>query len=657
MKKSKLSLGLIACLLSVGGLAGCDSNTVRSSSDGVLLSYTVDGGKPINVKADDILKEYYDDSSKYQAIFDSIYSVLKINYFSAKRDTITLSDGTKVELGKPQMATIKADAEDKVANDKKKATDNASENGTKYKKEFEAILSEQGVKTEEELLEKYIKDLQKERFDDNLYDYYVNEIRGEAGVKELERKVNGKTYTFTWNGYLEDKSPYHMSHIMVELSDSSDTNYSNGTISQENVESLYSIVSQLASGEQTFRYLAQYSDDTSSGEKSGDLGIMDYDTGFVNEFKLGIYAYEQLYLGVTPSYKGVQSKTKIDADDADEYLKQVKTLFGQGGKGEVPLVSIDKIEELNDFKDKKLDINDKPVIEGGELVLPRNVLYNKYLNRHAVFFIEGTHTAATPNFVNVDFNGTVKTVLCADGDPTKPIVCVRASSQGKQEIHFMVVNRSPFVADPKVSLEDYYTTYYYDQPYYPKKDGKKLDTYTSFLGEDTETSQPRADEVASKLKSFDSDKLTKYAFLKFMADEKLEFTKESKAIEEALMKWIVTSVEKKENEADESWTKTWDEYLDKLARQNSERKKLVPEICNQFFDYANDTEQKLKDVLPFDSLSAVDIEEIKNSGQIMDTNKDGTITEAEFKAYWNATSVSDAFNKEGGIFNDGKTHK
>ena len=624
MKKSKLSLGLIACLLSVGSLAGCDSNKVRSSNDGVLLSYTINGGKPVSIKADDILKEYYDDSTKYQAIFDAIYSVIKINYFNVIDETVTLSDGSKVHLGKDQMDAIKADAEDKVANDKKKATDNADANGTKYKTEFEAILTEQGVKTEEELLAKYIKDLQKERFDDNLYDYYTSEVRGEAGTKSITRKVNGVNYTFDWNGYLQEQSPYHVSHLMVEIGDSSDTNYSNGTITEDNADSLYDVVSELASGEQKFSYLAySKSDDSGSAEKSGDLGIMDYSAGtdFIDEFKLGIYAYEQLYLNVNASYKGVESKIKIAADDKAEYRKQVKTLFNLAYDTDIPTVPMWVFEDLFKYKDKKSDENNKPVIEGAELVLPRNVLYNKYLNRHAIFFISGLNEEG--NFASVNFNGTHEYVLCADDDPTKPIVCVRGSSGGKQEIHFMVVNRSPFIEDPKVSLDQYYTTYYYDQPLYPKgTDGKKLETYASFLGAETKDSQPRAEEVASKLKSFDSDKLTKYAFLKFMKEEKLEFTKESKGIEEALMKWIITSVEQKENEQKESWTKRWDKYLDKLARQNSERKKLVPELCVDFFDYANDSSTTLNDVIAFESLNAEQLQEILNSAQIMDVSID-----------------------------------
>ena len=93
MKKSKLSLGLISCLLSVGTLAGCD--TLKSSSDGVLLRYTVDGVEG-QITADEILNEYYNDSTKYQAIYDTIYSVIARNYFSKDRGEKEYQPGVKV---------------------------------------------------------------------------------------------------------------------------------------------------------------------------------------------------------------------------------------------------------------------------------------------------------------------------------------------------------------------------------------------------------------------------------------------------------------------------------------------------------------------------------------------------------------------------------
>ena len=233
MKKTKLSLGLISCLLSVGTLAGCD--TLKSSSDGVLLSYTVDGIEGVQtITADQILGDYYNDSTKYQAIYDTIYSVIARNYFSAERKAPTDSNYSDVKLGKPQMQKIERDAREKVSDDKDTAQTNADTNNTKYKKEFEAILESKGVDSEEELYNKYVEELQKETFENNFYTYFVEDIKnGDANTK-----LEGEANPF-WTGYFEDQVPYHVSHILVKLADTSDTNYHNGTISQANAERLY----------------------------------------------------------------------------------------------------------------------------------------------------------------------------------------------------------------------------------------------------------------------------------------------------------------------------------------------------------------------------------------------------------------------------------
>ncbi len=640
MKKSKLSLGMIACLLSVGSLAGCDP--VKSSDKGYLLSYTVDGTTTYKV-ADDILKEYYDDSDKYQAIFDAIFKVIKRNYFSVDRGTKKYN-GVTIKLGKPQMTKINAEADKKVAIDKQTAEDNADANGTRYKKEFDAILSENGVKTEEELHAKYVGEIQEETFDENFYTYFVDEMRGDNAPYKVNLKTLGKD--FVWDGYLKDQHPYHMSHLMIELADKSDTNYADGTISEDNAKNLYTAVKELkdASSFQLAAY--SLSDDESSRAKYGDLGIMDYDTGFINEFKLGIYAYEQFYLGKDASGKAIDASSF-----SEKYIDAVNELFNfaDDHAAHVPTVPYSVFEELNSYSEAETDENSKPVIEGADLVFPRNVIYNKYLNRHAVFFVEGAdnNEDTNGNFRTVSFNGEEKVVLCADDDPTKPIVCVRGSSQGKQEIHFMVVNRSP-LSTYEVEDKDYYNTYYYSQDMYPHKaDGTKLDTYTNFVGDERDDSEPRAQEIASKFKSFDSDKLNKYIFLKFMNVEKLTFEKDCKEIEKALMNWILTSVEKKENEKSENWKKTWNEYLDKLSRENAERKKLIPQACKYVFSKANE-DLKLDEVYPYANLTAEEISEIETLA--------AEIIEMDVKTYWETTKTSDAFKKEGGLFNDGKAH-
>ena len=69
MKKSKLALGLMAAMLTGGVLASCD-NTVKYSSDGIILTYKDGNGNEHKVKADDLFTDYYNDSTKYQSIFE-----------------------------------------------------------------------------------------------------------------------------------------------------------------------------------------------------------------------------------------------------------------------------------------------------------------------------------------------------------------------------------------------------------------------------------------------------------------------------------------------------------------------------------------------------------------------------------------------------------
>ena len=655
MKKSKLSLGLISCLLSVGTLAGC--NTLKSSSDGVLLKFTVDGAES-KITADDILAEYYNDSSKYQAIYDTIYSVIARNYFAKDRETVTYGTNQPLTLGKPQMETIERDAREKVSDDKDTAQTNADTNNTKYKKEFETILESKGVKSEEELFDKYVEELQKETFENNFYTYHVEEIKNANNGAAIAVKslADGTKDVFSWNGYLKDQLPYHMSHILVKLADTSDTNYYNGTISEENAERLYNVVSALGSGEKTFAKIAyDYNEDPGSKlEKEGDLGIMDYDTSFINEFKLGIYAYEQFYNGTDVT------GSKIDASSVkDSYLKAAKDAFDLENETDLPTVDMSVFAELKDVAKEDKDENGKAVIENSSLVYPRNIIYNKYLNRHAVFFIEDTSTTPGANFL--DYKG--KKILCADGDVTKPIIAVRASSGGEQEIHLMVVNRSPFATgEGLVPLEKYYTTYYPEQKgFYPEDaSGKQLKTYVNFRTNEVSETKSRAEEFASKLKSYNSDKLGKYIFLKYANEEKIQFEEENKALAEALMKWISTSIEKAEEEKEESWTKTWNEYIDKLVRQNSERKKLVPQACKIGFKKANDSHsfnEMLADSTNYPEVDADFIDNLKKT--LVDDLKFAgySETEAETKAneYLNE-KAQDWFKKEGGLCNDGKAH-
>ena len=516
--------------------------------------------------------------------------------------------------------------------------------------------------------------------------YKIEDIKnGNADVQ-----IDGKQF---WTGYLNDKLPYHVSHILVKLADSSDTNYYNGTISEANAERLYNVIDELGAGSKKFAKIAKtYNEDPGSKDKEGDLGIMDYDTSFINEFKLGIYAYEQLYKKTNVADSKIDMNKDASAKIVDNYNDAVAEAFKEVD-GNLPTVEWSVFDELKAVAKDETDENGKAVIENATLVYPRNIIYNKYLNRHAVFFISNGSTdngnyKVINGFSDATTTGAAndKAILCADGDPTKPIIAVRASSGGEQEIHLMVVNRSPFDGENKVdpetnetrvkvlngvSLTEYYTTFYPAQDFYPtyKSDyevealrGKAMTTYVNFLTNEASDTKSRAEEFASKLKSYDSDKLGKYIFLKYMQEEKIEF--ENSTLKEALMKWITTSVEKSQEEKDESWTKTWNEYIDKLVRQNSERTKLVPQACKIGFKKANNSlsfnEMRAaneSDPNDYPEVTAAFITDLKDT-LVEDLMFAGyTALEADTKAdEYLAEKVQDWFKKEGGLCNDGKAH-
>ena len=655
MNKSKLAVGLMTAVLSVGALAGCD-NTVKYSSDGTILTYKDGNGQDHKVTADDLFIDYYNDSTKYQSIFDSIYSIVVKNYFTI--DDSTTYQGQTIPLGKGQMPQINEDARVKVEADKNTAQTNADNNGTSYDKEFEAILSSKGVDTEEKLTEKYVEELQKEKFDENFYKYFIDDIKK---GKKLESEAELDTQL--WTGYFKDMLPYHVSHVLVKLEDGSGTNYSNGTISEDNAKKLFNVVEALENknGEDTFRTIAKrFSEDTGSAANYGDLGIMDYSTGYVNEFKLGIYAYEN-FVG---NYKEQASAdtSKIKVPNKDSYLEAVGKSFGLTSATDIPEIPYSVFKELKDYSEKVKDGEDEAVLEDSANFYPRNIIYNKYLNRHSVAFITDTaetaeidnHATGFKAYTSGALSG--KNVLSVKvANEWTPILVTRAGSD-YQGIHFIVVNRSPFAGEGAdkvvdgVTLNDYYTTFYPDQKGYPVDENQSpLKTYINFTSSETADTKSRAESLKSTLKSFDSDRLNKYIFRKYFEKEKITITDATLA--DALDKWIDRGLVKKEDETKEAWEKTWRDYVDTLQKQNDERTKLVSEACKIGYAHANDSkllndeEYKVDGVTLYDRMA----EFLTKEGHAADIEK-------YLGSASNPKKVSDLFKVKGGLCNDGKAH-
>lgn len=714
MKKSKLTVGIMTAILAAGTLAGCD-NTVKYNAEGKIITYQVGDNDPVDVKADDLLEDYYKDSSKFQSIFDAINSIVVRNYFSKDpfieevdiktKDSTGKIVTTKKQLGKPQMPQIELDAEKKVDSDKKTAQTNADNNGTSYNDEFKAILDSHGAEDEADLKKKYVDELKKTTFEDNFYKYFVEDIKNGDEDYVYESSEGDKQL---WNGYFNDMVPYHVSHILVKVEDGSGTNYANGTISEDNAKKLFNVVDALAKGDDSFRTIAhRFSEDTGSAANYGDLGIMDYSTGYVNEFKLGVYAYEN-FLTKGEVKEAVQaSNIKIpgNGDDLDpdnvtgiakSFLDESEKAFGQA----VPEIDYDVFVQLNKEAKTDKDKNGKSVIDDSANFYPRNIIYNKHLNRHSVALI----TTASPAVVaDVDAkvnttgfvkNGTgedcgldiaglaagkyVLAVKTASG--WTPVLCTRAGSD-YQGIHFIIVNRSNFVMEDEneVSRSEYYTTYYPEQddyPVYPEghaNAGNPKPTYINYASSAVSDTQTKANSLLSTLKSYDSERLNKYIFEKYFEMEGIELKDEKLA--EILSMWVSRGFDKKEQEKNDAWEKTWNDYIDTLRKQNSDRSQLVSDACRLAYVYGNGLDENRQQVTVGDMLgelaqAMVDAKEIDpetgnvftleaakkyiksiriGSGVIkpQGTDKD-LIKETD--------PISVLFKKEGALCNDGKEH-
>lgn len=166
---------------------------------------------------------------------------------------------------------------------KEEAHNNADANGTSYKKEWNAILENKGVESEKELIEQLTYNELQSHLQDEYYDLNSDEL--------LE-------------DYLNEMLPYHVRHILVKVSASAGT-LARGTITQSEALKLASVVRRMANlnedgtvkkTTETFGEVAfQASEDTGSASLYGNLDVMTTSTSFVNEFKLGIYAYESLF--------------------------------------------------------------------------------------------------------------------------------------------------------------------------------------------------------------------------------------------------------------------------------------------------------------------------------------------------------------------------
>lgn len=634
MKKSKLAIGLMSALLSVGALAACSD--VSYDKDGVILTYTGKDNVKVKYTASDLLTDEFKKSENYQVLFDEIYKIIIKNYF-------TEVDVDQPEFGAKQLASLKTKAQEAVKGDKQTASRKAESNGTSYDTEFSAILKEKNCENEDELFDYYLYQYEEETFNDNFEKVAKNMSILKNGTG-LEAAYEGNH----WNGYFADKVPYHVSHILVKIEDSDSTNYARATVSENNAKKLFDVADALRQNTyESFADTAVLSDDSAP---RGDLGLVDMDktATYIDEFKYAVYAYENLFgksdkaqaskismksgdFDVIDSYKNVSYlKEHSIKVDGVEVFKEAGDKVSAEGFAKIPYGAFE-IMESN--KKRETGAYDQKVNDGDVNFYPRNIFFNHYFNRHSLALVSpekagktfsefydyitsdvypenlpaGNEGTGFHNFTDEDglgFTGTYLATSIRLGGKVvyRPILVVRGGSSGEggyQGIHFIVINRSPFEfikgdeSDVSVaSLENYYTTYFPEQDLYPTyKVGDKnvkYQTYVNFGVSSTDNTKlkSRAEEVLSTIKGYDADGLKHFMFRKYLKNGKLAFN--DAELGKSLEKWMVRSEQNKEYNARETWENKWASYIENLKQATDiQSKQVISKTCAIY--YSNHT--------------------------------------------------------------------
>jgi len=549
MKNFKFSIGALA-LVSLTVLASCQPVTEKT---GVVLTLT-GNSEPIEYTADDLFDRYSGNATGVARYYEAAIEIVI-------RNEMTLDENASV------LAEIMTKAENRVEGVKESARSAAETNRTSYDSELETKLNSFNVEDLEELKDYFAYQLMKEEVEDQ---FYKN--------NKTELLVGAEDYV----GYLDTRLPYHVKHILVNVSASSNTFY-NGEISEADARKLTSVVRRLAtqqSGESFGDIAEEQSDDPVSASNFGDLGIMSLSTSFVNEFKLGVYAYETMFNTVTDN-----QAAKLNVPQEAYDLIQSEPL----GLGEIPYGAF---LELENVADVSKDTQGNQVNNGSPLYFPRNIYFNRYINLRNISVIVPEDLDGNELTPGDGFNAVpeLNNKVVLTDEVGRPILAVRGGSGsgggGYQGIHLIVVERSPLLETVnEVSLEDYYTTEIPGTAAFPKNDDNvDLKTFVNFKNATTRIYKERAETLNGEIKTF--DKLLNARILeKLLASQNVSFNDED--LQEAVEYYIYVTRRNNTFNDNLSYQQSWENYLNTLEFQLYQRQRLISNVCAEEFLNAN----------------------------------------------------------------------
>ena len=375
MKNGKKAISLMLTALTVVSLSSCFD--VTSGDEGEILNYTYNG-QSLKITTQDIVDKYLSENKTEhaKAYYDALYEV------------VVRANFEKGGLLEKYKSAVESTANQSVLN----AKDEADNSG----KSWHDYLVEKGYNDDT------TNDEQKERefYLDQLFTAMETRVTDEFNNQFNTWKMDDvdsaaqQKYNTLWgeNGFINEKLPYHVKHILVKVDATETTGkYSRGHISSANVEKLYQTITSLVNGNEFGEVAKNYSDDPGSASKGGEY-IMNIDTGFVDEFQMGIYAYDTLLSAGAdgksmyanePNYAEKKEKLNLPgatSDNDGQIAKEIKDL----GASFIPYGVVEKMYEDKDKEKTKDGIS---IYNGDADYFPRNIYFNKYFQNRNVAFI------------------------------------------------------------------------------------------------------------------------------------------------------------------------------------------------------------------------------------------------------------------------------
>lgn len=526
MKKRNLVLGLVA--LMAGGMTLTSCNPVSKKTGSILtINNGSENAKDINV--DEIFDKYITKANGITSYYNAICEVV-------------------IRASIPVTEEIKNSAERSVNQQKDKAKSNAETNGTKYSDELDTILSQNDVEDLDELKDKFIYEQLKTKAREN----YFKENDNATASNEADRYKLLK-------GYIDEKLPYHISHMLINVSASDSDGGYKGQITEQEARNLTAAIKRLSRGDSFGAVAQSLSGDSSSAQNFGEGDLVTVDTSYVNEFKLGVYAFDKIF----------NSKAKEARADRVYMSEEAKDYYN--GKT-MDKISYEQIMKMDALVDVTRDENGLKVNDDDANYYPRNVYFNNLFNSHRIALITapksyveannliGFVAGSEENGLN-NILGTDEYALCTSTG--KPILVVRSGSgDSYQGIFFIVIEKSPLTESAN-DLADYYD-YKKSAAEYNESVGTM---YVNFNEKENTEYNKRKEKIKSAVESYDK-LLDTSIFEYYFGEDKFTFNSEIKygdlTLEDAIKAYIENTRAYYAYTDENNMNQTWTEFIDKL---------------------------------------------------------------------------------------------